>query len=166
MGPLSREWEEWRVKFPLCTFWGKYKLCVVLPPTSRATVPAEVPAELLATQLYWPASTSWTPRMCRVPRWTSCSTKGAEPTSSSPGNTEKQPTQLTGHFLFCFFYFRVHLVFNLNLPLNQWTRGGGTPVAWHSSVASPPTDTCMTGWVTVILGTSGDKMKGIFKEFN
>lgn len=61
---------------------------------------------------------------------------------------------LTGHFL-CHFY--VHTDFDLNIPLNQWTRGGGTPLAWHSRVASPPTDTSMAGWVTVILGTSGGK---------
>lgn len=72
--------------------WEKYKYyvencSVASPPTTRLTVPEEVPAELLATQLYWPASTSCTPRMCSVPRCTSCSTKGAEPTSSSPGST-------------------------------------------------------------------------------
>ena len=78
------------VDFPLCIFCEKNKLhvenwSVGSPPTSRLTVPAEVPAGLLATQVYWPASTSWTPRIWSVPRFTSCSTKGAEPTSSSPG---------------------------------------------------------------------------------
>lgn len=62
---------------------------VVSPPTCRLTVPADVPAELLATQLYCPASTSCTSRMCKVPRCTSWSTKGAEPTSSSPGKRKK-----------------------------------------------------------------------------
>lgn len=41
-------------------------------------------------QEYCPASTSCTPWMCSVPRCSSCSTKGAEPTSSSPENWSKE----------------------------------------------------------------------------
>lgn len=66
----------------------------------------------------------------------------------------------------CFLsHFYVHTFFDLYLLLNQWTRGGGTPVAWHSRVALPPTDANTVCWVTVILGTSGQKWIFFLKSF-
>lgn len=133
------------------------------PPTSTLTVPEEVPAGLLATQLYWPASTSCTPRMCKVPRRSSCSTKGAEPTSSSPANTKQTKLLVfTMDILTVIFMY----ILSLTLPLNQWTRGEGMPLAWHSRVASPPTATSTVCCTTVIVGTSEGK-NGKFKmQFN
>lgn len=49
-----------------------------------------------------------------------------------------------------------YLPFDLVLPLNQWMRGGGTPVARHLRVASPPTVTSTTCCATVTVGTSAE----------
>lgn len=59
----------------------------------------------------------------------------------------------------------IHPLCNCNLPLNQWTRGRGTPVTWHSRAASPPTDTSTTCCTTVIPGASGETWK-LKMEFN
>lgn len=67
----------------------------------------------------------------------------------------KKGPQVSGRFLSVFI--SVQTVSGLSIPLNQWTRGEGTPVAWHSRMASPPVDTSMAGWVTVIVGASEEK---------
>lgn len=88
MGPL---WKE--EKIILCIHlegsfvWAHWS--ADSPPTFRVTVPVAVPAGLLATQVYWPASTSCTPRMRRAPWGTSRPANGVEPTSNSPGNIRR-----------------------------------------------------------------------------
>lgn len=55
------------------------------------------------------------------------------------------------------FVYEMYCV-DLDLPLNQRTRGGGAPVAWHSSTASAPAETWIACWVTLIRGASGGKI--------
>lgn len=55
------------------------------------------------------------------------------------------------------FVYEMHCV-DLDLPLNQRTRGGGAPVAWHSNTASAPTETWIACWVTLIRGASEGKI--------
>lgn len=102
--PYVRHQVDWRLReqWAHCGSERKIILCIHLegsfvwarssadsPPTFRVTVPVAVPAELLATQVYWPASTSCTPRMRRVPWGTSRPANGVEPTSNSPGSIRR-----------------------------------------------------------------------------
>lgn len=75
-----------------CHYYWLSESSIYSPPTSRITVAEEVPAGFLATQLYSPASFSCTPRICSVPRCTSCSAKGTEPTCRSPEKKKKKMT--------------------------------------------------------------------------
>lgn len=51
---------------------------------------------------------------------------------------------------------------DLDLPLNHCTRGGGAPVAWHSSTASAPTETWIGCWLTFTLGASEETIHSFY----